>query len=413
MKTTIKTLILLLFSLSGFSQEIEYKAWIEDLDAYQIGLEDKHIDLFNKIDKVEFIAELNKIKETLTEKSDLETTLELMRLTRRIGDGHTAISTRNLDYQSYPIEVRNFGGDWRIVKVAIEYNDLLGMKLESIDGVSINLISKKVGEVAQFVENQHSQIIRTGENLTSAEILYGLKITTEKNQANFTFSDDKDKMLNIRLKAISKQAQENESIFSRLEIAVPEIQKPGNPTYDYFWYAPIEGTNGLYIHFEGYPKFEEMMKLSEEIVAYSYQNNINQLVIDLRNNGGGDLYIGLVLANALNLADPVDWKSGVYVLCDNVTFSAATSNVALFRELLNAKIIGEPTGSNPSGYQDMDTFQLPNSKLVVCYSKRFFQIQETSTSGVQPDYFIHYEWDSYLKGKDNMLEWVVSQIKTK
>lgn len=153
------------------------------------------------------------------------------------------------------------------------------------------------------------------------------------------------------------------------------------------------------------------MHIGEEIVGYIFQNNIHELVIDLRNNGGGDLYAGLVLANALNLADPVDWKSGVYVLADKVTFSAATSNTALFRELLNAKIVGEPTGSNPTGFQDMDTFELPNSKLVICYSKRLFRIQEEFSEGVQPDIPLQYEWKSFSRGEDNMLQWVIEKIR--
>ncbi len=113
------------------------------------------------------------------------------------------------------------------------------------------------------------------------------------------------------------------------------------------------------------------------------------------------------------MADGIDWKSGVYVLTDKVTFSAATSNASQFRQMLNAKIVGEPTGSNPTGYQDMGEFTLPNSGMIVTYSKRLFKFQDKSTQGVQPDIHIKYDWKSYSNGIDNMMQWVINEIKEK
>lgn len=413
MKNTILFFALLLFSFASVSQELSKDAWLEDLKAYQSGLEEKHIDVYNKISKDDFDEELDKIEASLSDKTDLEITLDLMRLTRKIGDGHTAISVRNLGFHRYPFEVRNFDGDWRVVKVDREHSNLLGLKLVGIENKGIHSVEKKLADVVQFVENEQSLIVRTGENLTSGEVLYALKISEEKTKASFAFSDDSGKKTSVELTALTQQEYYEETAFSELSAGIPQIAKPKETELDDFWYAPILGTKGLYIHFETYPAFEEMMKIGEEMVAYILENNIRQLVIDLRNNGGGDLYTGLVLAYALNLADQVDWKSGVYVLADKVTFSAATSNTALFRELLNAKIVGEPTGSNPTGYQDMDTFELPNSKLVVCYSKRFFRIQEIPTEGVQPDVPLNYEWKSFVRGEDNMLKWVVNEMREK
>jgi len=413
MKTILAIFVLLILSMNTKAQELSNEAWIEDLKAYQTGLEEKHIDLYNKISKTEFEKELAKIEASAGKETDLEMTLDLMRLTRKIGDGHTAVSARNLGFHHYPFEVKNFAGEWRVVKVAQEYNNLLGLKLVGVENKNIDSVVKKLGEVVQFVENEQSLIVRTGENITSAEILYALKISKEETQASFTFSDDSGKKTSVKLTALTPQEYYEETAFSELSVGVPQIAKPKEADEADFWYAPILGTKALYIHFQSYPAFEEMMKIGEALVGYISENSIHQLVIDLRNNGGGDLYTGLVLAYALNLADPVDWKNGVYVLADKVTFSAATSNTALFRELLNAKIVGEPTGSNPTGYQDMDTFELPNSKLVICYSKRLFRIQETPTSGVQPDVPMKYEWESFSKGKDNMLEWVVNEIREK
>jgi len=411
MKTILTTFTFLLISFAAFAQELSKEAWLEDLEIYKTGLEEKHIDLYNKISKDDFEKEWNAIKSSVGQKSDFEVGIDLMRLTRKIGDGHTAVSVRNLGFHHYPFEVKNFEGDWRVVKVAKEHSNLLGLKLVGVENKNIDSVIKKLADVVQFVENEQSLIVRTGENITSAELLYALKISKEKTQASFTFSDDSGNKTSVKLSALTQQEYYEETTFSELSVGVPQIAKPKKADEANFWYAPILGTKGLYIHFESYPAFEEMLKISEEIVGTIFQNNIRQLVIDLRNNGGGDLYVGLVLANALNIADVIDWKSGVYVLCDKVTFSAAASNTALFRELLNAKIVGEPTGSNPTGYQDMDTFELPNSKLVICYSKRLFRIQETATEGVRPDIFIDYKWDSYARSIDNILNEMLTILK--
>ncbi len=411
MKIILSTFTFLLISFAAFAQELNKEAWLEDLEIYKTGLEEKHIDVYNKISKDDFEKEWNAIKSSVGQKSDFEVGIDLMRLTRKIGDGHTAVSVRNLGFHHYPFEVKNFEDDWRVVKVAKEHSNLLGLKLVGVENKNIDSVIKKLADVVQFVENEQSLIVRTGENITSAELLYALKISKEKTQASFTFSDDSGNKTSVKLSALTQQEYYEETTFSELSVGVPQIAKPKKAGEANFWYAPILGTKGLYIHFESYPAFEEMLKISEEIVGTIFQNNIRQLVIDLRNNGGGDLYVGLVLANALNIADVIDWKSGVYVLCDKVTFSAAASNTALFRELLNAKIVGEPTGSNPTGYQDMDTFELPNSKLVICYSKRLFRIQETATEGVRPDIFIDYKWDSYARSIDNILNEMLTILK--
>ncbi|WP_321372101.1 S41 family peptidase [uncultured Draconibacterium sp.] len=407
MKNILITLILSVIALQILAQKIDKDLWLQDLNAYKTGLEQKHINLYNKISEAEFNADLELIRSSIESKTDFQVVMDLMRLTRKIGDGHTAISLSNFETHNFPFEIQQFGNDWRIVKIAKPFAHLLGTQLIAIDETPISIAAQKVGEVAQFVENQHSKIIRTAQYFPISEILFELSLINQKDKASFTFKNDDSTVFTETISVSDDDELE------ALSISVPEIKKPEKTLNEGFWYAPITGTDGLYIHFESYPAFEEMMQIAEEMVGYIFQNNIRELVIDLRNNGGGDLYVGLVLANALNLADPVDWQSGVYVLADKVTFSAAASNTALFRELLNAKIVGEPTGSNPTGFQDMDTFELPNSKLVVCYSKRFFRIQEEFSEGVQPDIPLQYEWESFSRGEDNMLQSVINNIHQK
>ncbi|MBW2936755.1 hypothetical protein KXJ69_01475 [Aureisphaera sp. CAU 1614] len=393
------------------AQQNRVLAWQEDIQAYQTGLEVKHIDVYNSVSKQDFESELTRIKESVLEKTDFEIMLDLMRLTRRIGDGHTSVSLRNIETHNYPFEVRFLEGHWRVVKVAKEHKNLLKTSLIKIEGIPINEVVSKVSEVAQFVENEYSEVIRTGEYIPMSELLYALHITKNKNEAKFTFIDENKREISLTLNPISNNTSTKETDFEALTISVPEITKPEDSKFDYLWYTPIKDTKAIYIKFKGYPSFDEMLAFGETLVGYIMANAHSKAVIDLRGNGGGDLYVGVVLAYALNLADTIDWKNGVYIMCDHITFSAATSNTALFKRLLNGKVVGEPTGSNPTGYQDMATFELPNSKLVITYSKRYFKISDTVTQGVQPDVLLHYQWGSFAKGRDNMLHWVIQDLK--
>lgn len=402
--------VLVLLVNAVFSQESRTDKWQNDLAFYQKELQKRHMDVYHKINKQSFENELNLIYSTVENRTDWEIVVELMRLTRKIGDGHTSVSLANWETHYFPIEVKKISDQWRVVKVSEEYASVLGATLTKIDGKPIREIEQELSAVAQFVENEHSEVVRIGENLPLSELLYAMRITKRTDEAQFQFVTDAGKKLNLVLKPLSQSELKSQN-YKELKIGVPGIEKPDIPDFDFLWFTQVEGTAITYIRFDSYPSFEEMMPFAEKLVGFIMQSQSRQVIIDLRNNGGGDLYIGLIMANALNMVDEIDWKNGIYVLSGGITFSAGASNVALFRKLLNAKIVGMPTGSNPTGYQDMDAFDLPYSTLRITYSKRLFRIQETATEGVQPDFFIDYSWDSYANGVDNVLSELLSILK--
>lgn len=409
----LTTIICLMIISSACSQSIDIANWIEDIDYYKTNLEKKHIDLYNNISKVEFEQELQKLKSNLNKKTDTDVIIDLMRLTRKIGDGHTAFSLRGVETHLFPIEIYKVNGQWRVIKTTEKHNDILGKELIAIDGKPMTQVEDEVSKIAQYVENEQSKIIRVAQYSMISELLYGLHLTQKEFDAIFTFLDENERKTEVTLKSINSKDYYENVEFKSLETVIPEIEKPIDLKHDYLWFSPIKTTQAIYIKFESYPSFEEMETFGESVLNHINKNNIKQIVIDLRNNGGGDFFVGIFLAYYLNLADNIDWKSGVYVLTDKVTFSAATSNASQFRQILNAKIVGEPTGSNPIGHQDMGQFTLPNSEMIVTYSKRLFRFQDKVTQGIQPDVLIKYDWESYSKGIDNMMEWIINDIKEK
>ncbi|WP_397445986.1 hypothetical protein [Polaribacter sp. R77954] len=81
------------------------------------------------------------------------------------------------------------------------------------------------------------------------------------------------------------------------------------------------------------------------------------------------------------------------------------------KQLLNAKVVVEPTSSNPNGYQDMDGFILPNSKLVMMtYSKRLFRLSNQVNTALQPDIIINQKKSDLLQNNDTVLVEVLKVI---
>ncbi|WP_431160823.1 S41 family peptidase [Flagellimonas beolgyonensis] len=382
----------------------------KDLSIYKSSLEEQHINLYHSITEEEFAKDWKHIYDSVAVLNDFDITLRLMRLTRRIDDGHTAVSLRNVPLSRFPFEVEYIDDHWRVVKASKVHEDLLKLTLAGIDGVPIEKIASKVAKVAQFVENEYSQVIRTGSYMNISELLYALHITKKRQKAIFTFLAPNNKEVETTLKALDEASYNKTTDFVHAGIGIPEITKPKNAKFPYLWYVPIEGTKAVYINFESYPTFEDMQGFGAELVGYISANQIKQVVMDLRHNGGGDLYVGMVLAYALNLADSIDWENGVFVLTSNRTFSAGTSNAALFKQLLNATIVGQPTGSNPNGYQDMDSFMLPGSKLTITYSKRLFRLSNQENTALQPDMIINQQEQHFLEGTDTVLKQLIERL---
>ena len=165
------------------------------------------------------------------------------------------------------------------------------------------------------------------------------------------------------------------------------------------------------LHRPDYSSIETMQAFGETVLTHIRQRKTRNLIIDLRDNFGGVFYTGLELAFYLNLADSVNWQEGVYVLSGHRTFSAAMSNTAQFRQVLNAALVGSPTGGQPCRFQDMGQFTLPNSAILVTYSKRQFCFFDTDADTIYPDHAVDTPLEDYTGDKDSVLEWVLSDIK--
>lgn len=130
----------------------------------------------------------------------------------------------------------------------------------------------------------------------------------------------------------------------------------------------------------------------------------------MQRNGGGDFTkVREILLPPIAKHPVLGAKGHLYVLIGPSTFSAAMTNAIDFRKDANAILVGLPTGALPNSYQEGSEFTLPNSKLVVGYSTKYYKFQESDTPGVIPDQRVEPTWAAYRAGRDLALEWVMAQ----
>lgn len=145
-------------------------------------------------------------------------------------------------------------------------------------------------------------------------------------------------------------------------------------------------------------------------------NNIENVAVDLRNNGGGTTEVINEFLRYINISDyklfggtdiriggnlisyrdeitpnkPVDnaFDGRVYVLTSQYTFSSAMDFATVIQDNGIGKVIGEIPGNMPTAYGDKRGFQLPESKLVLSVSyKKFYRVDiNKSIEPLIPDY---------------------------
>jgi hypothetical protein len=133
-------------------------------------------------------------------------------------------------------------------------------------------------------------------------------------------------------------------------------------------------------------------------------------VIDLRQNGGGDSRVIGPLKSGL--AARLKAIGHVYVLIGPMTFSSAVDNAMDLHRDLHATLVGEAAGGQPAGYGEIKTLTLPNSKIVVQYTTKFFGAAKgVDPLALNPDLGAPRLWADALAGRDPVLEAAIAAVR--
>lgn len=328
-------------------------------------------------------------KDSVTVKELWEKSAELV---CTLDDAHTIVTVSGTEYVN--------GGN----EISKAYND---GTLVSIDGISADSMKehfKKVfpcePQVSFYADYMFGVVLEYGSWLTllGADVSDGIDVVIGENAKHFDMTDE-------------------EPARKQLELCSYKIDK--------------ENSLGVFTLNRCEMSAEYTDRLSEFFSAVR-DNNIGNIAVDLRSNGGGttevineflryinisdyklfggtDIRIG---GNLISYRDEITpnkhvenaFDGNVYVLTSQYTFSSAMDFATVIQDNGIGKVIGEIPGNMPTAYGDKLSFQLPESKLLLGVSyKKFYRVDiDKSEEPLIPDCTVN---------ADEALEKLVEYIK--
>ena len=184
-----------------------------------------------------------------------------------------------------------------------------------------------------------------------------------------------------------------------------------------------------YIRYESFQQGVGDGNLNEVLSEFM---TCNGLIIDIRNNGGGDLtnaqqlaarfaqektHVGYIRHKTgsghsefsdmepryLEPSGGLRWHKPVCVLTNRHVYSAANEFVLYMRALPNVKIVGDHTGG---GAGMPFSSSLPNGWSVRFSAVPMYDAQrQPAEFGIEPDYRVDLSVDDFKRGKDTIIEY--------
>lgn len=372
--------------------------WHEDLAFFAREMPKRHANAFHFVTRERFQKEVAELDARLDHLNADETFVGMERIANLIGDGHTRIPLPQ-DAVAFSIVFARFGDQYRVAAVAPGSEKALGGRLVKVQDTPIAQARELLASLTPQDETPELAEFFIQRYLSVGLILHGLDITSDRGMARYTLADDSGNESTFEVHALPPGAKVD---WIRAYSQPPLFrQKPE----EQFWYTYLPDSHTVYCNERA---VRDLKGPGRELLKFIQEKQPEKLVIDLRQNGGGDYFEGLHhVIEPIRALPGINRKGHLFVLISNETFSAAMSNAAQFRSLTAAMLVGGTIGERPNSYQEPREMTLPNSHLTVRYSTKFYKFVEGGENILRPDQEILPTWEDYKAGRDPVLEWVL------
>lgn len=375
--------------------------WDEDISFLMKELPKRHKNLFFKIGRDEFEQRLEALKKAVPDMNDTQVILGMKRIVAAMGDAHTDVQFQPA--KICPISLYWFGDGIYALNTVAKYKSILYKELVKINGYDAAEVVKAIdGLIANENDMQLKHV--APRYLIAPEILAGLGFAENTDSITYTFRAPDGSEEAVKVAAVQTDKPVS-GIIDESQERLPLYRTRANLGY---WYEYLENEKLLYFKYNKCADMEgqTVKQISREMLKLIDDGKVDKLVVDLRDNGGGNSSLLDPFIEELSKRD-ISNKGKVFVIVGRRTFSSAILNAISLKQMTKAVFIGEPTGGRPNHYGEVRSFKLPNSGITVSYSTKYFKHSKEDTDSFYPDITIELSVQDFKEGRDPVMDYII------
>lgn len=387
------SVILLFLSFTKLNGQIlTPEQFVEDVEFVKSELPKRHNNLFAKISEKEFNNRIEYIERKSKDLNNESFEIELYKLIKEIGDEHTRVEP--VYKTTYPLNVDFFKEGIFITSADPMHSNLLYKKLDGIENCTTKDIIEKFKKIIKD-DNQSYFDVYFQHFVNNPRILKGLGVMQSDSSVNFILDNEKYLISSVQKENFSSKATS---------------QLLRNSKNDNYWFGSVDKEKILYFNYQ--ECFEQDEKpfeaFNKELWGHIEKEKPQKIIVDLRNNSGGNSAILRPFLNKLN-ESYLNKKGSLYVLIGKSTFSSALMNAVDLKRNYQSILVGESTSGNVNHYGETRGFQLPNSKITIGYSTRYWETWKGYKGPLIPDIEIKYSIINFKENIDEAIDYVINQ----
>ncbi|WP_299532792.1 S41 family peptidase [Ulvibacterium sp.] len=375
--TIIRTMVLVLLVLCTLGCRAQDKEWRGDLEKFYTLVLNESGHIFQNYDFRQWRNDYDLLLRQSDTMSKNEVRVALMALVAKLKDGHSGIWIRDMVFPGngtkwFPIRMYYFEEGLYIIASDKKYADYVGGKVEQIGALSVSEVSRKLFEISNG-ENEYGDMFKVPFFMIYPPILAGLGIL-EDETAPLTL---KVRLSNGSLEKVQVNAESYEGgledffdefqapssnsvrLDEKLGIQWPSSKWDVNPPY-HLEYLEDKATLYMKLNVLKDPPNHSITDTYTELWEVVEKKEVDKLIVDLRNNGGGNLFNAWPFVFKLRQFPRLNKENKLIVLVGRKTFSAATAFLSMLETHTNAIFIGEPSGGRPNQTEGTPEFPPPS-----------------------------------------------------
>ncbi|MBN8506144.1 MAG: hypothetical protein J0L58_16895 [Burkholderiales bacterium] len=394
--------------------------WVADLRALTQQIPELHVNAFRWTSREQFQQAATRIGAEMALLDAQSQRVKLAELVARLGDGHSFVQgyfpLLGFVPKSFPLRLYFFADGLHVLAAARSHAQLLGARLERINGLPVALVFKRVS--AMFpAENDMSAKAWTVYGMTAPAVLRAYGVMKASGPARFEFEQD-GRLLDMDLAGSERDAPMEQfgQVLDPDWVLARPAHRPAlrhrHPERAYW--AAFEAPHGLlYAQFNDIRNrgSQGVLDFFAELARQAEAQPAERFVLDLRWNAGGETGMNGAIVKTLLASPVINRKDRFFVLIGRRTFSSAQLICTALEQYSQAIFVGETTGIRSHFFANTRRrLQLPHSQLNVFLSTNWWQPTNARDlqPGQDPQIAVAESFADHAQNRDPALEAVLA-----